>query len=334
MTTPFQFTQEPELIAKQPDIERFWHSGEFASFKSYDQLDIHYALFFNPENTQCIVISPGRSESYIKYKELIFDLTNNGYNVAMIDHRGQGLSERELADREKGYVKDFNDYVVDMDHWLNSIVKPKCNNELFLLAHSMGGAIATRYIQQFPNTFDALVLSSPMISVNAGYIPDWLGKPLVKVSHYINALFNEQSAYFFSHGPYKEKFFIGNELMHSEIRFQLFKQIYQQNPQLKLGGVTLSWLNSAIETESVIFENLHRIKTPTLVLQAELESVVSNVKQSLFCQKLHTLHPKSCPNGKAAVLKDALHELLFEKDKIRNEVLNQTLTWFNQHSQD
>ncbi|WNC72566.1 alpha/beta fold hydrolase [Thalassotalea psychrophila] len=334
MATPFQFTQEHQLIAKQPVIDRFWHGGEFASFKSYDQLDIHYALFFKPENTQCIVISLGRSESYLKYKELIFDLASNGYNVAMIDHRGQGLSERELDDKNKGYVKDFNDYVVDMHQWLSSIVEPKCSNEIFLLAHSMGGTIATRYVQQFPHTFNALVLSSPMIAVDGGAIPDWLGKPLIKASHFIDGLFNEQSSYFFGHGPYKEKVFAGNDLMQSEIRHQLFRQTYQQNPQLRLGGITLSWLNSAIETEAIIFENLSSIQTPTLLLQAEKDTVVSNIKQHKFCQQLNALRPQSCPNGKPVVIKAALHELLFEKDEIRNEALNQTLIWFNQHSQN
>lgn len=39
--------------------------------------------------------------------------------------------------------------------------------ERFLLAHSMGGAIATRYIQTTPaHPFSALALSAPMFGVN------------------------------------------------------------------------------------------------------------------------------------------------------------------------
>lgn len=332
MATPFQLTQEHELIAKQPVIEKFWQRGEFASFKSYDHLDIHYALFFAAENTQCIVISQGRSESYLKYKELAFDLASNGYNVAMIDHRGQGLSQRELEDRDKGYVKNFNDYAVDMHQWLSNVVQPKCHNELFLLAHSMGGAIATRYVQQFPKTFNAAVLSSPMIAVNGGSIPDWLGKPLIKTSHFIDDLFSDQSAYFFGHGRSKEKVFIENDLMQSEVRFQIFKETYQQNPEIKLGGVTLAWLDAAVENETYIFDNIAKIQTPTLILQAGNDTVVSNAKQHEFCEQLNALHSRSCPSGKPIILNNALHELFFEIDEIRNEALNQTLIWFNQHN--
>ncbi|MCF1563786.1 alpha/beta fold hydrolase, partial [Escherichia coli] len=37
----------------------------------------------------------------------------------------------------------------------------------YLLAHSMGGAITTRYLESYPNhPFDAVVLSAPMLGIN------------------------------------------------------------------------------------------------------------------------------------------------------------------------
>ncbi|OUS23420.1 hypothetical protein A9Q98_15170 [Thalassotalea sp. 42_200_T64] len=331
MAKPYQFTQEHQFLAKQTEINQFWQNGEFSSFKSYDQLNIHFALFTKSKHQQCIVLSSGRSESYLKYKELAFDLHNNGYNVAMIDHRGQGLSQRELADKDKGYVDGFNDYVIDMHQWLNTYVMPQCGDNLYLLAHSMGGTIATLYAQKFPNTFKAVVLSSPMIAVNGGNIPDWLGKPLIKISHFVDDLFSDQSAYFFGHGPYQSKPFADNDLMQSEIRYQHFKQLYQQTPEIQLGGVTLAWLNAAMKAEAQIFANIDEIKTPLLVLQAASDTVVSNEKQTQFCQQLHQLQPRSCPGGKPVVIENALHELLFEQDDIRNHALKETLNWFAQH---
>ncbi|WP_160173503.1 alpha/beta fold hydrolase [Thalassotalea sp. ND16A] len=325
---PYKFTQEHELLTKQAEIDQFWQSGEFSSFKSYDQLNIHYALFTKAKHKQCIVLSSGRSESYLKYKELAFDLQNNGYNVAMIDHRGQGLSQRELEDNDKGYVDDFNDYVIDMHQWLNTYVMPECGDNMYLLAHSMGGTIATLYAQQFSSAFKAVVLSSPMIAVNGGSIPDWLGKPLIKTSHFVDNLFGDQSAYFFGHGPYQSKPFKGNDLMQSQIRYQHFNQLYQQTPEIQLGGVTLAWLNGAVKAEAQIFANIDKITTPLLVLQAARDTVVSNEKQTQFCQQLHQLQPASCPDGKPVVIENALHELLFEQDEIRNQALRQTLNWF------
>lgn len=331
MATPYSFTQEDSLLDQQTKINDFWLTGEFSSFKSVDNLDIHYAVFMQAQNEHCIVISPGRSESYLKYKELAFDLNNNGYNVAIIDHRGQGLSSRMLQDRHKGYVANFNDYVVDFHQWIEQVVRSKCQDKLFLMAHSMGGNISALYLQQFPNTFTAAVLSSPMIAVNGGSIPDWVGKPLISVSHYFDDLINDQPGYFFGHGPYQEKVFAGNDLMQSQVRFDIFAKTYQQYSDIQLGGVTFAWLDAAIISEQQIFKNLDKLTVPTLVLQAANDTVVSNEKQSLFCQKLAQQQPHSCRNGQPVIINNALHELWFEKDEMRNEALNNTLDWFATH---
>ena len=110
-----------------------------------------------------------------------------------------------------------------------------------------------------------------------------------------------------------------------------FEQEYANNPQLQLGGVTFSWLQQAIAIESRIFADINTLTTPILVFQAEKDTVVSNVKQTLFCQQLHQLQPQSCPTGKPLVIKDALHELLFEGDDIRQQSLSAMLDWFNSH---
>ena len=44
---------------------------------------------------------------------------------------------------------------------------------LFLYAHSMGGCIATLFLEKYPDIFQAAVLSSPMIDINFGSAPRW-----------------------------------------------------------------------------------------------------------------------------------------------------------------
>ena len=45
-----------------------------------------------------------------------------------------------------------------------------------LFCHSMGGAIGVRYLEEFPLTFDAAILSAPMLGMNTGKYPKWLAK--------------------------------------------------------------------------------------------------------------------------------------------------------------
>ena len=40
----------------------------------------------------------------------------------------------------------------------------------------MGGAIGVRYLEEFPLTFDAAILSAPMLGMNTGKYPKWLAK--------------------------------------------------------------------------------------------------------------------------------------------------------------
>ena len=41
-----------------------------------------------------LVISPGQGEPALKYAELVYDLKDTGYDIFVIDHRGQGASDR------------------------------------------------------------------------------------------------------------------------------------------------------------------------------------------------------------------------------------------------
>ncbi|WP_371187706.1 alpha/beta fold hydrolase [Thalassotalea maritima] len=324
----YQLSSETELDDNQAAINDRWQHGIFDSFTSHDGLAIHYALFNIDAARPWIVISPGRSESYLKYQEVTYDFINNGYNVALIDHRGQGLSERELEDKHKGYVANFNDYVDDLHQLVSDYVLPLCNSKPLLLGHSMGGNIAILYLQRYPDVFAAAALTAPMIAVDVGSVPAWLAKAIVKLIHHLNRLLTTQSWYFPGYGPFKEKKFDGNDLMQSAQRFALFQALYKKHSEIQLGGVTFAWLSAAINAEQQIFTNICKLTTPIMMLQSGDESIVCNDKQDTFYQAL-----QMCPNSKAdaaspRLIDGALHELLFESDHLRNQALSHILDWF------
>lgn len=326
------FTSEDNLaFLMDNDIKYFWETGYFGDFIGRYNTRINYATFKNISNSQCIVILPGRTEGYLKYKELAFDLNNQGFNLFIIDHRGQGLSERMLSNKHKGYVEFFDAYNEDLHTFIESIVKPQCNSKPYLLAHSMGGAIAIRYMQENPEVIKAAVLSSPMISVNTGGIPAWLAQSLVKGTTYFNHLLSKTPWYFIGQGNYKETTYEDNALTHSVHRYEAFKKIYKENKTLQLGGVTSYWLSETIEATKVIFNKIEQLKTPIQVLQSGADSVVDNKAQNDFCYALNKVNESSCPNGVPIVIKDARHELLIEKDNYRNQALKATLAWFHTH---
>ena len=66
-----------------------------------------------------VVLLTGRGEFIEKYAtEVVGELLGRGYCVYAMDWRGQGLSDRALADRNKGHVDNFSTYMADLQLFL------------------------------------------------------------------------------------------------------------------------------------------------------------------------------------------------------------------------
>lgn len=314
------------------DIEQLWSKGTFSYFHAFDEIKIQYAAFTSDITKPCIVISPGRVEGYLKYKELAFDLIQQGYQVFIIDHRGQGLSDRLLDNRYQGYVEQFDDYADDLHQFITQIVKPYCGqHKPLLLAHSMGGAIAIRLLQKYPNTTAVSVLCSPMIAINTGLIPRSSAKCIVSGIQILNQLLSQKPWYFLGQKDHQPFAFHNNKLSHSYQRHQTFATLYRQCPPLQLGGVTNHWLLQAFKTEQVIFDQIEKITSPILVIQAGNDEVVSNDAQTNFCHHLHEINPTIFRQAQPTIIAGAKHELFFECDVYRRPAINTILNWFKEY---
>lgn len=329
-----EINQEKQLEENRLTILSEWQKGTFSTFKGVNDVRINYAAFTDEANEQCIVLVPGRTEGYLKYQELAYDLTRNGYNLFIIDHRGQGISQRMLSNPHKGYVDTFDHYVDDLDYFIDNHVTPNCGagKKPYLLAHSMGGNISALYLAKHSDKIQAAVLASPMIGINGGGLPLWLAKSIINTRVWWDGVRDNESSYFIGQGDYSNYPFEENALTQSKARFEFFKSIYDSTDEIQLGGVTNAWLQQAIIARATIFDTLDKITTPLTVLQSGADTVVNNDDQLSFCQQLHEAQPQSCPKGSPQIFADAKHELFFEIDEIRNPAINSTLAWFDKHS--
>lgn len=315
---PYVFTSEIELTnpEKLNQIEEFYNAINGNRFIGVDSISIYYKTFIQKKETKgAILISSGRTESAIKYKELIFDLYANGYSIYIHDHRGQGLSGRMTNKYELGYVKNFQDYITDMKTFYETIVKPSKHNQVYLLAHSMGGAIGLTYLQQFPSDFTAAAFSSPMFGLS--FIQCSLGKAL---DHNKQTYAPTQKNYLES-----KETFTKNTLTNSEIRYHIFTNAYMKEPKVRLGGISLRWLNESCNQFKLMFKSISKIKTPSIVFSAEEEEIVTPKAHYKFVEEAKL---KSIPI-EAFYVKNAKHELFIEKDEVRIKVLTKILSFFD-----
>src|SRR5665213_3348359 len=136
------------------------------TIKTPDGAELRFARWAPPAGRKgTVCVFTGRTESIEKYFETVRDLRDRGFAVAMIDWRGQGHSSRRLRDPRKGYVRDFADYEIDVETFVQQVVLPDCPPPHFALAHSMGGTVMLRIAHAGKRWFDRMVLSAPMIDL-------------------------------------------------------------------------------------------------------------------------------------------------------------------------
>lgn len=309
---------EDNLASKYSStIQPFWqNSVQHGVFEGVEKVEIAYAYVLHPQALGVVVISSGRIESLIKYKELVYDLFQNGYSVFIHDHRGQGLSGRMLDNSQIGYVGSFSDYVVDFKQFVDEVVVKKAHHKPKLLCHSMGGAIGALMVLRFPELFEKVAFSAPMFGIRPP-MPNWFAKLLLT----LHFTFNKKTAYFFGQKSYENLPFVANELTHSEIRYQIFRQEYQEVPQVQLGGVSGHWLHVAAQGMDEIEQNAYRFPIPALVIQAGADQIVDNKRQSRVVAKM--------THSKLMVVEGSKHELLEEQDKFRIPCLTAILDFFS-----
>ena len=299
-------------------IENFYKSGKEGYFTGKANIQIYYKIFRQADlENPAILISSGRTEAAIKYKELIFDLYSNGYSVYIQDHRGQGMSGRMTEDPDMGYIDTFQFYIDDMKYFYDNMLKKVNHKKKYLLAHSMGGAIGMTYLEQNPNDFNAAAFSSPML----GFVASTCGASKL--------LTGQKPKYALGQGKYQDDklVFKNNKLTGSEIRYNSMNTAFAKDTEARLGGATYQWVYKSCQQFDYINDNIKNIRTPFILFSAENEKIVNPKAHQKFIKEAQKLG-KTC---EAFLIENAQHELLIEKDEQRIETINQIFKYFNRY---
>ena len=291
------------------------------SFQGVNKIEIVYHKFGTQKGKLgSVAISPGRTESSFWYLELANDLIKKGYSpVYITNHRGQGFSGRLLKNTHKGYVRHFGNYTHDFHTFTNILVKdPMVDKEnLYLISHSMGGAIALDYLQHYKHPYKKAAFSAPMFKINLDGRSE--ASALLQLIPTCNIPLIKYCAKYAKGGDYDERddIFEGNDLTHDENRFQMRKQIRLDYPETQLGDATYRWVYESVKKNIIsrTEAKLNNIRIPILVLQAEDDTVVDNSGQNEVCKKLKN----KC---ELKVIPKAYHCILLETDKLRDMTLN------------
>lgn len=304
-----------------PVILAHYKTGRAGSFIGVGGIRIEYRVFEKSGEKGAVMLLPGRTEPIEKYAEVIRDLNNQGYSVYAMSHRGQGESQRIIADPQVGYVEDFDDYVKDAAAFASSVVGARAHSRKFILAHSMGGAIAVNFLHDYPNDFDGAALSAPMLGLNSGVWPPNVTFQLSQ--EMVNA--GKGASFVPGHGPFNPNLKFtdpDNDVTRSQARFDAKMRVFLDHPALQLGGVSYKWLNRSLKMSYKIDKTSYArdVRTRILLFQAGNDTLVRNDHEDRFCD--------AAPACQKEIFPDSYHEILMERDSIRNDALAKAMRFF------
>ena len=119
-----------------------------------------------PEGTidRVLVFQHGMGEHAGRYQHLLDALANTGTACYALDARGHGRTKGR-----RGYITHFGLFADDLNDLVQVARSENESQKVFLLGHSMGGAIALDYALRtgYQENLRGLILSSPAIEVPA-----------------------------------------------------------------------------------------------------------------------------------------------------------------------
>ena len=261
-----------------------------------------------PRGTVCVL--QGRAEFIEKYFEVVGELLARDFAVVTFDWRGQGLSSRQVRNPRKGHVRRFSDYRHDLEAVRDQILVPHMPQPHFALAHSMGGAIALSAAYESWLPFRRLVTTTPMIAlsiVRSVRLAAALARVL-KLAGFGRAFVPGGGEASISTKPYAD-----NRLTSDPVRYARNAAAAVAVGAGAVGAPTVAWLDSAFRFMRRFLDPRYalKIRLPTLIVAAGADPVCATPATERFASRLKA--------GHAIVLPAARHEILMERDSIRED---------------
>jgi len=245
-----------------------------------------------------LIVVHGLRDHSTRYGELAEHLVGQGFAVHAFDLRGHGHSEGVRV-----HIDSFEEYLTDLGLFLERVRQREPGRPVFLLGHSMGGAIVTLFTVEKKPDIQGMVLSAPALKPGAD-----VSKALIATTKVIGGVLPnlkvlELDPKQFSRDPAVVK------------ENETDPLIFQQGGPARTASRLLGALNT-------ISERMEEVSTPVLVMHGTADTVTD-------------------PEGSKALVKSArstdktlklyhglYHDLLHEPEKA--EVIGDVAQWLKE----
>lgn len=253
-------------------------------FDTFDGNKIFYRKWnFEKDKKTLIIIHRGHEHSE-RLNILTQDEKFLKYNIFAYDLRGHGYTKIKSSSNSMDYVRDLDSFVKH----IKSKYQIK-EEDIFIIANSIGGVILSAYIHDFAPNIAGIALLAPAFEIKL-YIP--FAKQLVTLLTKIKKdakVMSYVKAKVLTHDVAEQSKYNSDKLINKEINAKLLIDLDDMGKRL--------------------VEDSMAIELPTIIFSAEKDYVVKNSAQKKFFLNL------SSKKREFIELENFYHGIIFEKER-------------------
>ncbi len=270
------------------------------SFKNHRKEDIFYQYWL-PEGVMkaVLLIVHGLAEHSGRYMNVVNHFVPRGYAVYAYDHPGHGRSFGLRC-----HIDGFNDFLTTLEYFSSLVRRRHPGVPVFIIGHSMGGAVSAAYLTTNQDEFSGAILSGPAVKVSN------------KLPKFMLLMGKVQSALMPRSGLWQLE-------ADGISRDPDVVKAYESDPLVYSGKITArlaAELFSAIRRTNDIAD---KITLPMLIVQGGLDRLVDPAGAKLFHQKIGS-------TDKTLKVYDGLYHEVFNEPE-RGKVLKDVEEWLSEH---
>ncbi len=283
---------------------------------SNDGKNLHYEAYEKLLSRGSIVLLHGFCESAEKFREVTYYFRKMGYSVFVPDLRGHGHSYQQSEKQERVEIDSFDEYVEDLNLFIETVVKPVTVGKTFIYSHSLGSTVALLYLMKYPYAVERTVLSSPMICGNMG-----MPVPVAALAAKVICALGGKKISAPGRCAFDSEQTAENSDATSVARFNYYHDKRKKQPRYQTSGPSFGWVKASLEAKDKILDKkaLEMISAKLMVFKPE------NDRQLLgeYTDKFADMADVKVKN-----VKNSRHEIFMSRNDVLKWYINEILDFF------
>ena len=284
-----------------PSVGINYPEEDWLEIRSQHGLKLMTYRFHNPEPRGIIFLFHGMHCASIYFTHLAKKFFEEGYAVVAFDQEGHGKSEGP-----RGNIISLEDYSLDCEKFVTMAkTHYPFDTPIYLLGHSMGGALSVMLALKRPELIRGILLFAPAIGIDPNFEPF-----LQKLVRCLNSCcpgigtqkIDQKLA---SNNPYYPGYFADCPDYYSE----------------KVNARTFVAMMDGMKNLQLVSEN---VTTPLIILQGGQDKITSHVIANEFYKKCKSI------DKEYVFYEEMYHTIPHEKEI--GEILDKCINWINTRS--